>query len=195
LLKGHEAMPEKRRLFIASPLSAPLRESLLTLYEQRELIAAQIPRRIRWVPPEQWHLTWLFLGDVDVGSIPEIRERLAVALSNFQPVHATLEGLTLWPNVRRANVLICRLKHEPSLASLSDIIRKALPEFKADKPFAPHITLARLKEARPGAQGTFHPEVFQTTAEGMLDSVVLYQSTLTAEGAIHQPLWTLNAAK
>ncbi|HEY9688136.1 MAG TPA: RNA 2',3'-cyclic phosphodiesterase [Coleofasciculaceae cyanobacterium] len=186
-------MPEKRRLFIASPLAGPLRENLLAVYERRELITAQIPRRIRWVPPEQWHLTWLFLGDVDAGMIPEVQERLASALSNFQPVHAELDDLTLWPNARRANVLICRLKHEPSLASLSEMIRMALPEFKADKPFAPHITLARLKEARPGVQTRFHPEGFQAT-EGMLDSVVLYQSTLTAEGAIHQPLWTLSPA-
>jgi 2'-5' RNA ligase len=184
-------MPEKHRLFIASPLGSPLREHLLALCGRRETVAARIPCRCRWVPPEQWHLTWLFLGDVDVSRVPEIQARLAAALSGFRAVQATLEDLALWPNARRANVLVFRMKQTPGLSELYERIRAALPEFKADKPFTPHITLARLKEAVPGGAATFQSEGFQPV-EGALGSVVLYRSILGASGAIYRPLWTSN---
>lgn len=47
---------ESERIFIALPLPSPVRAVLQTL--------EQPLAGVRWTPPEQWHVTLRFLGDV-----------------------------------------------------------------------------------------------------------------------------------
>ncbi|AUH45047.1 RNA 2',3'-cyclic phosphodiesterase [Streptomyces sp. CMB-StM0423] len=48
--------------------------------------------RLRWVPPEGWHLTVAFYGQVPAGSVAELEERLARAARRRGPVGLRLAG-------------------------------------------------------------------------------------------------------
>ncbi len=65
---GGAAPPPAWRLFIALPLPADARTSLwgqLAPYRERH-------RETRWLSPEGWHLTLLFLGSTSPARVPEV---------------------------------------------------------------------------------------------------------------------------
>jgi 2'-5' RNA ligase len=181
-------MSDKLRLFIASPVSHTIAEALQSIICQQDAMAADRPQRIRWVPMEQWHVTWLFLGNVDAERVETIQAQLSEALTTAPPVLVTLRDVVCWPNTRQPHTIVCRLAPSPSLSGLSDDIRAALPDYPADKPFNPHITLARIKERKTTrARPDWHFSPLPPTA-GLLDSVILYRSVLTPDGPIYTPL-------
>jgi 2'-5' RNA ligase len=62
-----------------------------------ELAEAVAPLRaahpgLRWTPPEQWHLTLAFLGEVDEGVLPDLAERLARAARRHTPMTLAFAG-------------------------------------------------------------------------------------------------------
>lgn len=186
-------MIEKARLFIASPIQSPAFEPLDAIYAQREAISARIPNRIRWVPTDQWHLTWLFLGSVETARIASIQAGLQAALSAIKPTPAELEDVVYWPKPRKPTMIVCRIKHDPKLLRVHQAICRELPDYPADKAFNPHITLARLKEPLP-SEGKSKPGwVFSPlqSVSWLIDQVTLYSSHLTPQGAIYSALYTV----
>lgn len=185
-------MPERKRLFTASPVAPQSRDVLNAIYEHREKLSSQIAGGSRWVPPEQWHLTWLFLGDIGANQIPDFQDRLSSCLQNLPVVTARLQDLVLWPNEKRPNVLVCRIAPSPALSHVCEVIHQAWPEVRDDKQFRPHVTLARIKTERASRKvhTPFQPDPLPES-EWTIDNVVLYQSILSPQGAVYQPLHTV----
>lgn len=187
-------MSDTLRLFIASPVRGEAFGALSRLYAQRNQIAARLPWRIKWIAPTQWHLTWLFLGNVPVEKIALIQTSLRTALVSLPSLEVTLCDAMIWPSVRKARLIVCGLNADPGLSRISDAIRQALPDYPADKPFVPHITLARLKpnfsglKARP-VDWSLPPFSHERWP---LDDVVLYSSQLTAAGPIYEALESIS---
>lgn len=187
-------MSDTLRLFIASPVRGQAFDALNRLYAQRNQLAARLPWRIKWIPPTQWHLTWLFLGNVQTEKIASVQTSLNSALTSIAPVEVTLRDVTIWPSARKARLIVCGLDADSRLLQISDAIRQALPEYPADKPFVPHITLARLKpdisglKPRP-ADWSLPPF---SHAIWPLGDVVLYSSQLTAAGPVYEALESIS---
>ncbi|MDT0350867.1 RNA 2',3'-cyclic phosphodiesterase [Pseudonocardia charpentierae] len=130
-----------------------------------ELAAALAPVQaadpgLRWTPPGQWHLTLAFLGDIegdglDDGVLPALAERLARAARRHPPTELALGGggrfgdRVLWIRVhdlgadaRRGHTGVRGLA-----GSVGAVARRCgIPV--DDRPYRPHLTLAR---ARPGS--------------------------------------------
>lgn len=172
------------RLFIAIDIPEDLKKSFAQL-------RTDIPGA-RWVPPEQIHLTLAFLGDVEEA----VGETLRGELARIRVPSFTLRpaGNGCFPGVRRPRVLWVGLRPEPRLLGLAAAVHHAvlacgLP--LEERPFAPHITLARLK--LPAA-----PEVAAFLERGgerrfppfPVREFTLFQSRLQASGAQHVPLHT-----
>lgn len=106
---------------------------------------------LRWTPPEQWHLTLAFLGEVSERQYADLTPRLARAAARGTELPLSLRGAGTFPRRSdRARVLWVGLAGELStLARLAAAVsagarRSAIPV--EDRRFAPHLTLAR---ARP----------------------------------------------
>jgi RNA 2',3'-cyclic 3'-phosphodiesterase len=183
-------MPKTYRMFIASSVSGAVREQLERIHHQREQIAAKLPHRVRWADPAQWHLTWLFLGTVSEEQLEGIQARLTEALKSVIPTSMMLHDIVFWPSGKRPKMIVGRLSPSPRLSQIADVIRAALPDFPADKPFTPHITLARLKDGPPQAGQQKPGWVFSPFAAVScpIEDVTLYTSTLTPAGPIYQPM-------
>lgn len=170
------------RLFIAIELPDEAKRLL-------EGMRTDIPGS-RWTPLEQIHLTLAFLGEVDDATL----ERLTKTLATIKAPGFTLclSGTGCFPDRRRPRVLWVGLEPVPLLDSLVSRVREAvlacnIPQ--EERPFSPHITLARLAfpaprevEAfldRPPKQG-FSPVNVQ--------EFILFQSRLTSRGAVHTPV-------
>lgn len=142
----------------------------------------------RWVRPEQFHVTLRFLGEVDT----ETGRRIGEALASVREPGFSLRfaGAGRFPPRRSPRVLWVGLEPEERLVSLHSRIERGLSEigFAAEeKPFSPHLTIARLREGVAssdvdewlGRAGEFRAGPFPVSR------FFLYSSVLGSEGARH----------
>ena len=173
------------RLFFATLLPAPLRQSLLAWRAQVE------PLPGRATAPELWHLTWLFLGETHEEQLPFIQEAASKVLSQIEALTVTLDTLACWPHTRRPQVLVLLGASTSPSEALAHALSEALGRRLA-KAFRPHLTLARFKrgEACPSLPAPPQPLVWPVT------EVTLYRSELLPTGARHTALetWPLRSA-
>ena len=98
---------------------------------------------LRWTRPEQWHLTLAFLGEVPDDRRPELDERLARAASRHPPLTLRFAGggrfgtRVLFTRVDGDREPLTRLAASVSAAAR----RSRIPV--DDRPYRPHLTLAR----------------------------------------------------
>ena len=134
------------RLFVALQLSAEVRATFATLLGELR----RTDSKPRWVQPENLHITLKFIGHVADDKLPLICNALA-AIPVPPPIAIESNGLGFFPNARRPTVIWAGMAPLPEVAALAGRIDNALvvcgvpPE---TRPFAPHLTLARLKETR-----------------------------------------------
>lgn len=138
------------RAFIAVPLSDEVKRSL---GDVARALAGPIPRgAVRWVRPEQIHLTLVFLGDTPTDQLPAVRRGMDVAAKGHSPFTLHLGDLGCFPNSRRPRVIWIGLAGEVSrLASLQTALDAQLPALGRSpehKPFRAHLTLGRVKDER-----------------------------------------------
>jgi len=175
----------KIRSFISLDLPLSLRHELSG---HAKLIAGQDKRQqLRWLPPEKYHLTLTFLGDVDSASLSELQFTLERKLESTKAIPLTVSAITPFP-FSRPRIAAALVERNAELLQLhSDMAncgRKCgiTPERRR---FVPHVTLGRLK---PRAGKTVDFKVRNILLSGIADSVTLFQSELTPDRAIHTAL-------
>jgi len=167
------------RLFIAVDLPVPVKKILSEI--KQEFTGA------RWVGSNELHLTLRFLGDADDNQFAALKAALAPI--RFAPFPLTLCGLGRFPPGRHPHVLWVGMESSLPLAHLQQQVERAAIEAgfpPEERPFSPHITLARLKEPPSGAVERFVARHGGLTFPGFpVEEFVLYSSVLTRQGAIH----------
>ena len=106
---------------------------------------------LRWAPRSQWHLTLAFLGAVD--DADALTGSLAAAARAVAPFPLRLGGAGTFPAPRRASVLwVGVVEGQPELTDLATTVRDAtagLVDRADDRPYHPHLTVARAARPRP----------------------------------------------
>jgi 2'-5' RNA ligase len=142
-----EALDAPWRLFLAVPLPE---EARAVIAEQiADLSGAGWP--VRWVQPENAHLTLHFLGEVDRERAELVRLALPGVVAAHQPFDLRTAALGVFPNFRRPRVLWLGL-HGPvhRLETLQRDLGKTLHGLDfagTDEPYHPHITLGRVRNS------------------------------------------------
>lgn len=127
-----------KRLFFALTLSDTQRRALAQWRRGLGL------RSGKPVPVENFHLTLLFLGDVDAVQVPALCAAVDQLKCSGAPIRLLLDRLQVWP---RANVLVLEPQQTPpTLRRLVYALQQAaLPLGIAEqaREYRPHLTLAR----------------------------------------------------
>ena len=127
------------RLFIGIPLPDEVRAEVAAA-------VAQLRRGgedLRWSAPEAWHITLQFLGNAGAEQFECLKASLGEMHSRPAPVRLGALG-----TFERVGVVFVDVEVRPELAALQQQVVAAtakcgfMPE---DKPFHPHITLARAR--------------------------------------------------
>jgi 2'-5' RNA ligase len=134
------------RFFVAIPLPDD---------SKKRLLAVQPPSipGMRLIGPQELHLTLHFLGELIPVSVEAVRRALAkVTLSAFT---ITIRGLGTFPTEGQPKVLWSGVEGSPALFALHHSVGTALTDaigFQLEeRPYSPHVTLARLNApAAPG---------------------------------------------
>lgn len=128
-----------KRLFIALELTESCREILAGL--------ATPVRGVRWLTPDQLHLTLAFLGDVTEEAELRLREKLAEV--RVPPFLLPIEGVGTFGGPRPSVIWAGVGTGHPHLFALHKRVHDALLAARFDpvlRSFHPHVTLARLKD-------------------------------------------------
>ncbi|MBE3001117.1 RNA 2',3'-cyclic phosphodiesterase [Nocardiopsis sp. HNM0947] len=109
--------------------------------------------RLRWVAPEHWHLTLVYLGDVGPDHLAVLGPALQRAAAAHPPLDLELDGWGTFPQQGAgASVLWAGVGGDTQgLADLVGDLRRAAREAGVEtdaRPYVPHITVARSRPPR-----------------------------------------------
>lgn len=142
----------------------------------------------RFVPRQNYHVTLAFLGDIDEAQAREAMDAMDGVCATANTVPMCSDGLGKFGRASDATLWM-GLAPDAELTGLADRMREALRSRGigfGDKPFLPHITLARRARLPKGAL----PElVFPLPCNAA--RVTLFKSTLSRDGAQYKPLYEI----
>jgi 2'-5' RNA ligase len=175
----HSGGKELKRVFIAIDLPENIKRGLAGL-------GNSLPRA-RTVPPDQLHLTLKFIGEVEGGTLLDIKENLEdVSATGFS---IRLQGVGVFPPRSTPHVLWAGVKPKEQLTVLRNRIETTLERIgipRENRKFSPHITLARLKNTPIKRVSQFLTDnSFLASPDFTVNSFALYSSRLTAKGPLH----------
>lgn len=177
------------RLFVALPISEEIRERCASLQE----IGRQKASAIRWVDPEQIHLTLFFLGWTDPALRPKIEAQVYEAARLSAPFSVQVTGLGVFPKPASPKVFWVGVSDEAPLLALQLALseRMAALGFPVERrPYRPHLTLGRVKGAVPaGFTNWVAEESRREIGRCEMEKVALMESRMKPEGSIYTPLF------
>ena len=191
------------RLFIAIELNDALRAELKRVQKQLqdECLRVSVARAIRWVAPQNIHLTLKFLGNCNRAQIPALTTALERAAKNSAPFVLDARGLGCFPNARRPNIIWVGLEGDIKTAALLaqriETEIHALGLARDERGFTPHLTIGRVKrEASNHERATLAATIKNspTTIYGTIraDAIHLIASDLKPTGPMYSTLAQIN---
>ena len=180
-------MPGSIRTFVVAELPAGVRAALAGAPASASLPAAA---SARWTLPENLHLTLRFLGDTPEEQLAPVSRALDAIAAGTPSFELELGAAGAYPEARAARVLWIGLDDaDRKLRRLRNQVEAAVRGLgwkRESRPFAPHLTLARLRQpARLSGGGWIEP-VPRCRFE--VKAVVLMRSTLKPAGAHYDVL-------
>lgn len=173
------------RSFVAVSLPAGVRDRL----EQYGRELKSLGLDASYPKAESFHLTLKFLGNIPEQKVDEIGAALESAVAGLTPFSLEVRGLGAFPNPSGARVVWIGFEQSEPLSMLQERVEQALEDLefpREDRPFRPHLTLARLKSKdNLQALHAFLREAGPSATAGTVpvDEVILFRSDLRPDGA------------
>jgi 2'-5' RNA ligase len=149
---------------------------------------------IRWVRPENIHLTLKFLGDIKEDETDKIARVIFESVRTCSPISLSAKGIGVFPGIKRPRVIWVGVSGQINpLFKLQKKLEDGLKGlgFKKEKrAFRAHLTLGRIKDRIDSKRfggtlrtfGGFESETF------IADEIILYKSELKPTGAVYTQL-------
>lgn len=185
------------RSFIAVEIPAELQRAIAS---HTAALQKALPKPlIRWVPPQNVHLTLKFLGDVSPANLERLAEALKVEAAVHEPFPISLGGLGAFPSARRARVIWIGLDAPADLGALQRGVEAAAARLgygPEERPFSPHLTIGRVGQSASASDQQRIRAALEATTIGALgtarvDAVHIFKSDLQPSGAVYTRLYSL----
>lgn len=177
------------RAFIAVEISEEARGAVARLQSELQSVGADV----KWVEPENLHLTLKFLGEIGESQAEQLADQLKSSLV-LSPFAFTLEGTGAFPKLENPRIIWAGTgAGKEQLAGLAREVEEACgrcgfpPE---ERPFSPHLTIGRVRSrnrVESLAQRLGSAE-FKAGSPTRVEKAVLFQSTLTRSGPVYRPV-------
>ena len=142
---------QELRLFVACELPDEVRRALGRVQDDMRRLGAE---RLRWVRPESIHVTLKFLGGVESSRVEAITAALESAVEAFE-LRLRLASVGSFGGARMRVVWVGLDGDVEGLAALAGRVEAALQPLgfpPERRPFAAHLTLARVPDQVPPAE-------------------------------------------
>lgn len=175
------------RTFIAIELPQHITAALGNI--QETLKSSKL--NIRWVRPENIHLTLKFLGDILPEAVDPISRALSESVRGYDPISLSAKGSGAFPGIKNPRVIWVGLSGQvPRLKTLQQTLAENLAALgfeKEKRAFKGHLTLGRIKgSVDPVKLNAALNEVMDFETEPFLaDRIILFQSDLKPTGPVY----------
>jgi len=180
------------RTFIAIELPSEIKDSLRRLQEKLKASKADV----KWVEPNNIHLTLKFLGEIDDKKLEEIIKIIDDTAKEKNKFQIHISSLGAFPKIDFPRVIWVGVdigdKETKQIAQeLEEKIAKiGIP--KEDRPFSSHITIGRtrssLNREKLAQDLKNKAELNGERLEFYVTKIILFKSTLTPRGPIYETL-------
>jgi 2'-5' RNA ligase len=172
----------------------PPEEIFKEINKIQERLRKTLQGDIRWVKPEGIHLTLKFFGYIYDSDIANISDVVKNSVANMKALLLNVRSIGAFPSVNRPRVLWLGIDGDTdALINLQVKIDAGLESYgfkKEDRPFRPHLTLARIKEPKGlvGLAETVKKNEDYIAGSFTAGGLTLFKSDLKPTGAIYTKL-------
>lgn len=185
------------RTFIALEVSQEVRGEIASVQNECRKIAPGV----KWVKPENIHITLKFLGEVSPLDIEKIGKAVKTATYGFKDFKVTFTNIGGFPNTKNPRIIWVGISEgKEYVSNLSKVISKELSPcgfLSEDRPFIPHLTIARVKSTKNKGKLTRKIESLKNTdfGEGLINRVLIIESKLSPQGPRYSVLREIKFSK
>ncbi len=178
-----------KRLFIAIKL-IPAGSLLKTYFALQKALQYD---KIRWVPPDNFHVTLKFLGNTPEERISTISEVITSSVSSFNPLNVEFVNCGIFGSSYKPRVIWFGIRQHEELKKLGLAIIDNLDNagFAKDRQnFVPHLTIGRITKI---ADKRMFNDVINKVRnvhlqETIFDKVILFESILTSKSPTYNEI-------
>lgn len=185
------------RSFIAIELPANIKDILSKL--QTKLRYAQAD--VKWVEPQNIHLTLKFLGDINEKQLAKINAILDDIAGNKINFQANISSIGAFPNMDFPRVIWVGLKEgESQIKELAIMLEEKIAEIgipKENRAFSSHITIGRVKTLKNKEKlvkelNSYRDGLPEGNLNFAVNKLTLFKSTLGLKGPTYEILKEAN---
>jgi len=179
------------RTFIAIDISDEIRDALRQIQSHLKYAGADV----KWVEPQNIHLTLKFLGEIDEKKAEEVKSVLDAIGKGFGAFDITIKDIGAFPKIEFPRVVWVGLdKGAEESKRLAQSVEEGLSKIgfqKEERPFAAHLTVGRVKSLlnKDKLKAKIKDCQPPTGSPHRISSVILFQSKLTPNGPIYTKLY------
>lgn len=187
------------RTFIALELPGEIKSSLAKLQEELKTSQADV----KWVEPENIHLTLKFLGEIEEKKLDKINKILEDIAGEKKYFPIRISNLGAFPKINFPRVIWIGIdKGDEEVKKIAKKLEDGLAEIgiqREDRPFSSHITIGRTKSALNRdklIQGlnNLANKLSEENLEFVVKKITLFKSALTPKGPVYEILRETNLA-
>src|SRR5262249_2993868 len=179
------------RTFIAVDIGKAIRDRAVALQES----LARAGTEVKWVEPQNLHVTLLFLGEVDARDVPQVCRRVAEVCQAHAPFELAVETAGCFPNPRRPRILWVGVgQGKQELVALHDALEPPLLEIGCyrpeERPYSPPIPTRPGRSARPTdtLSAALRKQASWKGRVVAVNEILVLSSELTPQGPIYTVL-------
>ena len=149
---------------------------------------------LHWTPPQNFHVTLVFLGDTDESQIPEICRRIQTAVAAHPSFKVKIRGIDGFPVLNQARVLYLGVQCNQAILDLQGELENILkaPD-KREPNFVPHLTVARLRNPK-SCRDLVSPFTHIDLGKQDVSEISLYSSVLRQSQVIYEKIESFSLA-
>ncbi|MRI34726.1 RNA 2',3'-cyclic phosphodiesterase [Endozoicomonas sp. OPT23] len=168
------------RAFIA--VRVPLELAAILHKKAQHRAGDLLQHKLRWMVPQQQHVTLKFLGECDDTSLEQYAHTLEHALTDMQTFDCMTGCFEFFPDAHQPRELALNMHSGQQLNTLARICERTAKECgmrRELRNFRPHVTLARFNQHHH----VTHSDFFNIPSYRMnVSEIVLMKSETTEEG-------------
>lgn len=185
------------RIFIAIELPKEIKDTLAKLQDKLKNTGADV----KWIEPDNIHLTLKFLGEIDEQKLDKIKSILENIAKEQNQFYIRISSIGAFPKISSPRIIWAGIdKGNSETKEIVKLLEGKIEKIgipKENRPFSSHITIARTRSG-------FNPDKlfeelknFENNFE-MKDTqfkvtkITLFKSTLTPKGPFYEALKEIN---
>lgn len=179
------------RLFIAIELSKEIKNQLTAIQERLKAASADV----KWVLPDNIHLTLKFIGKTESSKIASITKILNKVSRKFKAFKIGISGLGAFPSLNSPRVIWAGADKAEIISDIAKILEEELEKLglaKEKRGFECHLTLGRLRSLRnlDALRETVKKNIEFKAGTFAVTNISLIESKLTPQGPIYSVIYT-----